>query len=58
MDPRTALAKGATLYADTRDIPGELMATLDADAIEIEMNNDTMYNGLIAFLAIRIKTSE
>jgi molecular chaperone DnaK len=55
VDPMTAVAKGATLYAATRDIPADLMAAPDADAIEIEMHYDTMSTDLIAFLAIKIK---
>lgn len=55
VDPMTAVAKGATLYAATRDIPTELMAAPDVDAIEIEMHYDTMSTDQIAFLAIKIK---
>lgn len=55
VDPMTAVAKGATLYAATRDIPANLMAAPDADAIEIEMHYDTMSTDLIAFLAIKVK---
>ena len=54
VDPMTAVAKGATLYAATRDIPTELMAAPDVDAIEIEMHYDTMSTDQIAFLAIKI----
>lgn len=55
VDPMTAVAKGATLYAATRDIPADLMAAPDADAIEIEMHYDTMSTDMIAFLAIKVK---
>lgn len=55
VDPMTAVAKGATLYAATRDIPTELMAAPDADAIEIEMRYDTMCTEHTAYLAIKIK---
>lgn len=55
VDPMTAVAKGATLYAATRDIPADLMTAPDADAIEIEMHYDTMSTDLIAFLAIKVK---
>ena len=55
VDPMTAVAKGATLYAATRDIPEDLMVAPDADAIEIEMHYDTMPTDLIAFLAIKVK---
>mgnify|MGYP002856250713 CR=1 FL=1 len=55
VDPMTAVAKGATLYAATRDIPEDLMAAPDADAIEIEMHYDTMSTDLIAFIAIKVK---
>ena len=55
VDPMTAVAKGATLYAATRDIPAELKAAPDADAIEIELHYDTMAVGLTTFLAIKVK---
>ena len=55
VDPMTAVAKGATLYAATREIPADLMATPDSDAIEIEMHYDTMSADQIAFLAIKVK---
>ena len=55
VDPMTAVAKGATLYAATRDIPADLMAAPDADAIEIEMHYDTMSTDRVAFLAIKVK---
>ena len=55
VDPMTAVAKGATLYAATRDIPADLMAAPDVDAIEIEMHYDTMSIDQIAFLAIKVK---
>jgi len=55
VDPMTAVAKGATLYAATRDIPAELKAAPDADAIEIELHYDTMAVETTAYLAIKIK---
>ena len=55
VDPMTAVAKGATLYAATRDIPADLMAAPDADAIEIELHYDTMSTDQIAFLAVKVK---
>ena len=55
VDPMTAVAKGATLYAATRDIPAELKPAPDVDAIEIEMHYDTMSTDQIAFLAIKVK---
>lgn len=55
VDPMTAVAKGATLYAATRDIPADLMTAPDADTIEIEMHYDTMSTDLVTFLAIKVK---
>jgi len=55
VDPMTAVAKGATLYAATRDIPADLMAAPAAGAIEIEMHYDTMSTDLITFLAVKVK---
>lgn len=55
VDPMTAVAKGAALYAATRDIPAELMAAPDADAVEIELHYETMSTDLTAFLAIKVK---
>lgn len=56
VDPMTAVAKGATLYAATRDIP-EGMTAADEDALEIELHYDTMAASTTAFLAIKIKNS-
>lgn len=56
VDPMTAVAKGATLYAATRDIPAELKAAPDAGAMELELHYDTMAVGSTAFLAIKVKS--
>ena len=58
VDPMTAVAKGATLYAATRDIPAELKATPDAGTMELELQYDTMAVGSIAFLAIKVKSQK
>ena len=55
VDPMTAVAIGATLYASTRDIPEDLKATPDADAMELELHYDTMAVDTTAFLAIKVK---
>lgn len=57
VDPMTAVAKGATLYAATRDIPEGMTAAADEDALEIELHYDTMAAGTTTFLAIKIKNS-
>lgn len=58
VDPMTAVAKGATLYAATRDIPAEFMAKPDADALELDLHYDTMAAGTIAYLAVKVKNQE
>jgi molecular chaperone DnaK len=58
VDPMTAVAKGAALYASTRDIPKELKAVLDADAVELELHYDSMAVGRTAFLAIKVKSQK
>lgn len=58
VDPMTAVAKGATLYAATRDIPAELMAAPDDDAMEIELHYETMAVGLTTYLAIIVKSQK
>ena len=56
VDPMTAVAKGATLYAATRDIPEELKAAPDADALELELHYDTMAVGLSTYIAVMVKS--
>ena len=58
VDPMTAVAKGATLYAATRDIPAELKAAPDAGVMELELHYDTMAVGSTAFLAIKVKSKK
>lgn len=58
VDPMTAVAKGAALYAATRDIPAELKAAPDAGAMELELHYDTMAVGSTAFLAIKVKSEK
>lgn len=58
VDPMTAVAKGATLYAATRDVPAELKATPDADAVELELHYDTMAAGTTSYLAVKVKNQE
>ena len=58
VDPMTAVAKGATLYAATRDIPEGMTAEADEDAMELELHYDTMAADTTAFLAIKIKNSD
>ena len=54
VDPMTAVAKGAALYAATRDIPSDLLTAPDADALEIELHYDTMSATSMACLALKI----
>ena len=54
VDPMTAVAKGATLYAATRDIPADLKPAPDAGAMELELHYDTMAVGTIAYLAVKV----
>jgi len=56
VDPMTAVAKGATLYAATRDIPAELKVAPEADAMELELHYDTMVVGLTTYIAIQAKS--
>lgn len=58
IDPMTAVAKGATLYAATRDIHAELKAAPDADTMELELHYDTMAVGTTAYLAIKVKNQK
>ena len=58
VDPMTAVAKGAALYAATRDIPAELKAAPDAGVMELELHYDTMAVGSTAFLAIKVKSKK
>ena len=58
VDPMTAVAKGATLYAATRDIPAELKAAPDADAMEIELHYETMAVRTTTYLAIKVKSQK
>lgn len=58
VDPMTAVAKGATLYAATRDIPEKLRTAPDADAVELELHYDTMAVGTTAFLAVKVKSQK
>lgn len=55
VDPMTAVAKGATLYAATRDIPEELKVAPDAGALELELHYDTMTVGLTTYIAIMVR---
>lgn len=58
VDPMTAVAKGATLYAATRDIPAELKTTPDADAVVLELHYDPMAVGTTSFLAIKVMSKK
>ncbi len=58
VDPMTAVAKGAALYAATRDIPAGLKTVPDADAMEIELVYDAMEVGTTAYLAVKVKNRE
>ena len=58
VDPMTAVAKGAALYAATCDIPSEMMAAPDADAIELELHYDTMSATTMACLALKVIAPE
>lgn len=58
VDPMTAVAKGAALYAATRNIPSEMMPAPDADALELELHYDTMSATMVSCLALKIKAPE
>ena len=58
VDPMTAVAKGAALYAATRDIPAELKDASDADTMELELHYDTMAATTSACLAIKVKDQQ
>lgn len=58
VDPMTAVAKGAALYAATKDIPGDLLTTADTDAMEIDLYYDSMAAGKTAFLAVKVQNPE
>lgn len=58
VDPMTAVAKGTSIYASTRDIPRELITVSDADAVEIELHYDTMSVDTTAYLAVKLKKRE
>lgn len=58
VDPMTAVAKGATLYAATRDIPDEIMTLADNDAVELELHYDTMAASDTTYIAIKVKGSD
>lgn len=55
VDPMTAVAKGATLYAATRNIPEEFKEMPEADSVELELNYESMAAGNTAYLAVKFK---
>ena len=55
VDPMTAVARGAALYAATLDIPEGLRAEADGDALPIELHYDTMAVDANAFIAVKVK---
>lgn len=55
IDPMTAVATGAALYASTRDIPEELKGAPEADAVELELHYESMAVGTTAFLALKVR---
>lgn len=57
IDPMTAVAKGAALYAATRDIPEEFAAPAEAGSMAVELHYDTMSVDATSFLAVKVKDS-
>ena len=57
VDPMTAVAKGTTLYAATRDIPDGIVTSADKDAMELELHYETMAACNTSYLAIKVKNS-
>ena len=55
IDPMTAVAKGAALYAATRDIPEEYAKPTETNTMEIELHYDTMSVDTTSFLAVKVK---
>lgn len=55
IDPMTAVAKGAALYAATRDVPQEFTAQADPGTMEVELHYDTMTVDTTSYLAIKVK---
>ena len=57
-DPMTAVAKGAALFAATRDIPAELMTAPDPGTIALELYYETMTVDTTSFLAVKVKDGQ
>lgn len=55
VDPMTAVAKGAALYAATRDIPEHLKAVAESGTLPVELHYESMATGLNAFIAVKVK---
>ena len=58
VDPMTAVAKGAALYAATRDIPDELRSTLEPDVMALELYYESMAVDTTSFLAVKVKEGQ
>ena len=55
IDPMTAVARGAALYAATRDVPSKLQSAPEADVLEVELHYDSMAVGDATFVAVKAK---
>ncbi len=57
VDPMTAVAKGAALYAATRDVPAELKDAPEDGVMELELSYETMAAGITTCLSLEIVNS-
>jgi len=57
VDPMTAVAKGAALYAATRDVPAELKDVPEDGVMELELSYETMAAGITTCLSLEIVNS-
>lgn len=57
-DPMTAVAKGAALFAATRDIPAELMTPPENGTIALDLHYETMAVDSVSFLALKVREEE
>jgi molecular chaperone DnaK len=58
IDPMTAVAKGAALYAATRDIPEEYVKAAETNTMEVELHYDTMSVDSTSYLAVKVKNPD
>ena len=57
-DPMTAVAKGAALFAATRDIPAELMTPPENGTIALELHYETMAVDTASYLALKVREEQ